>query len=96
MRKRFLVCYDICDEKRLRLVFKKMKAFGLHLQYSVFECELSEREHAILKSALQPLINHAYDQILIVDLGPADGRGSECIEALGLAYRPRERKPVVV
>lgn len=96
MRNRYLVSYDISDDKRLRRVFKKMKAFGLHLQYSVFECELSAREVAIMKSAIDPIINHAVDQVLIVDLGPSDGRGGECIEALGLPYRPRERKPVVV
>ncbi len=96
MRNRYLVSYDICDDKRLRRVFKKMKAFGVHLQYSVFECDLSAREVAILKSAVDPLINHAVDQVLIVDLGPSDGRGKDCIEALGLPYRPRERKPVVV
>ncbi len=96
MRNRILVSYDICDDKRLRRVFKKMKAFGLHVQYSVFECELSAREVAIMKSAIDPIINHAADQVLIVDLGPSDGRGSACIEALGLPYRPRERKPIVV
>lgn len=96
MRTRYIVAYDICDEKRLRLVFKKMKAFGVHLQYSVFECELSPRELAIMKAALDPIINHEEDQILIIDLGPSEGRGSECIEALGLPYRPRERKPTVV
>lgn len=96
MRNRYLVSYDICDDKRLRCVFKKMKAFGLHIQYSVFECELSAREVAIMKSAIDPLINHAVDQVLIVNLGPSDGRGGECIESLGLPYRPRERKPVVV
>lgn len=96
MRNRFLVSYDICDEKRLRRVFTKMKAFGLHIQYSVFECELSARELAIMKSALDPILDHANDQVLVVDLGPSDGRGGDCIQALGLPYRPRERKPTVV
>jgi CRISPR-associated protein Cas2 len=36
MRMSYLVCYDICDEKRLRSVFKKMRAYGDHLQYPVF------------------------------------------------------------
>jgi CRISPR-associated protein Cas2 len=96
MRNRYLVTYDVCNERRLRRVFKKMKGFGLHLQLSVFECELSARELAVMTSALDPLLNHALDQVLIADLGPADGRGGECVRSLGLAYRPRERKPVVV
>lgn len=96
MRNRYLVSYDISDEKRLRKVFKKMKGFGLHLQYSVFECDLSEKELAILKEAINPLINHDDDQVLIVDLGPEDGRGSSCISSLGIPYKVRERKAIVV
>lgn len=41
MRNTFLVCYDICDDKRLRKVFRTMRDFGDHLQYSVFECQFS-------------------------------------------------------
>ena len=96
MRKRYLVSYDITDDKRLRLVFKKMKGFGVHLQYSVFECDLSDRELAIMKAALSELINHKEDQVLIVDLGPTDGRGSRCIESIGLPYGPKVREPVVI
>jgi len=96
MRHRYLVTYDVCDDKRLRRVFKKMKTFGLHLQLSVFECELSQRELAIMKTALDGIINHDLDQVLIADLGPAGGRGDDCIDALGLPYHPKERKSVVV
>ena len=35
------MCYDICDDKRLRRVFQTMRAYGDHLQYSVFECQLT-------------------------------------------------------
>lgn len=96
MRNRFLVTYDIANDKRLRKVFKKMKSFGLHLQFSVFECELSTRELALMHAAIDRLLNHSLDQVLIADLGPTDGRGGECIRALGRPYRPIERKPVVV
>jgi CRISPR-associated protein Cas2 len=96
MRNRYLVAYDISDEKRLRRVFKKMKTFGLHLQFSVFECELSDRELAIMKAALDPVIHHFLDQILIVDLGPSEGRGAKCIQSMGFPYMPQQRKPVVV
>ena len=96
MRNRFLVTYDVTNDRILKAVFKKMKTFGLHMQYSVFECELSERELALMKAALDRLIHHGNDQVLIADLGPADGRGSQCISSLGRAHVPVERKPVVV
>src|ERR1039458_4021608 len=37
MRFSYLICYDICDDKRLRKVFQTMRGFGDHLQFSVFE-----------------------------------------------------------
>ena len=39
MRTSYLICYDICDDKRLRKVFQTMRGFGDHLQFSVFECQ---------------------------------------------------------
>jgi CRISPR-associated protein Cas2 len=38
MRNTYLVCYDISNDKRLRAVYKTMRDFGDHLQYSIFEC----------------------------------------------------------
>lgn len=41
MRSSYLVCYDVADDKRLRRVFKLMRGFGDHLQFSVFECQFT-------------------------------------------------------
>lgn len=43
-RKRFLVAYDIADDKRRNQVFKTLYGYGDHAQYSVFFCELSQQE----------------------------------------------------
>lgn len=86
MRKIYLVTYDICDDKRLRKVFKTMRNWGDHLQYSVFECQLSEMDLQTLKAELKTIIHHLQDQVLFVDLGPAAGRGDRVIEAIGKPY----------
>jgi CRISPR-associated protein Cas2 len=86
MRSSFLVCYDISDDKRLRRVFKLMRGYGDHLQYSVFECQLTRLDLARLKAELSEIIDHAHDQVLFVDLGPAEGRGDRVITALGKPY----------
>jgi CRISPR-associated protein Cas2 len=86
MRTTYLVCYDIRDDKRLRRVFKTCKDYGEHLQYSVFECDLSPMEKARLEAALAALIKHDEDQVLFVALGPAEGRGDRVITALGQPY----------
>lgn len=86
MRTTYIVCYDIRDDKRLRRVFKTCKAYGDHLQYSVFECDLNAREKVELENALNEIIKHDEDQVLFVSLGPAEGRGERVITSLGLPY----------
>jgi CRISPR-associated protein Cas2 len=86
MRNSYLICYDISDDKRLRRVFKIMRAWGDHLQYSVFECQLSRSDLAQLTAELSEVIHHDLDQVLFVDLGPASGRGERVITALGRPY----------
>lgn len=86
MRHTYIVCYDIRDDKRLRRVFKTCRNFGTHLQYSVFECDLSEMEKIQLQTELSNIINHREDQVLFIHLGPAESRGTHKIEAIGLAY----------
>lgn len=96
MRTSYLVCYDICDEKRLRLVFKKMRAYGDHLQFSVFECQMTPVDLAKCRADLSAIINHKEDQILFVNLGPVEGRGERVIAALGKPYTPIDSPCIVV
>lgn len=86
MRNSYLVCYDICDDKRLRKVFKTMRDFGDHLQYSVFECHFTPTDLARCRQMISDIINHAHDQVLYIDLGPTEGRGERVITALGIPY----------
>lgn len=96
MRRLYIVTYDICDAKRLRRVFKTMKGFGAHLQLSVFQCDLPAVDLVRMREALGEIINHAEDQVLIIDLGPTEGRPIKSIEAIGRGYELTERKAVVV
>jgi CRISPR-associated protein Cas2 len=96
MRQTYIVSYDVCDPKRLRKVFKTLRGWGDHLQLSVFRCELSHRELVELRSLLAAIINHAEDQVMFVDVGPVEGRGSTSIAAIGKAYMQPERLAVVV
>lgn len=86
MRSTYLVCYDIANDKRLRKVFKTCRNYGDHLQYSVFECDLTETELVKFERELDEIINHLEDQVLFVGLGPAESRGDRVIRALGLPY----------
>lgn len=96
MRNTFLVCYDIRDDKRLRKVFKTMRDFGDHLQYSIFECQFTAIDLAKCRHILSEIIKHNEDQVLFVDLGPTEGRGERVIAALGQPYSPINTPCIVV
>lgn len=72
----WLICYDICDDKRLRKVYKVMRGYGDALQYSVFRCVLSDVQLATLKDRLLGVIATQEDQVLFVPLGSADAERS--------------------
>ncbi len=97
MRRRYLITYDISDDKRRNRVFKALRDRGDHVQFSVFLCELNPREYASLKGQLQEFVHQRQDQVLILDLGLADdileiGQGLDCV---GFAYNPPQRVMVV-
>ncbi len=98
MRIRYIVSYDISDDKRLRRVHRTMKGYGDPLQYSVFRCDLSASERILMIEALSKIINHREDQVMLVDIGPVDGRGRWSIETIGRApdYDRADRIAVIV
>ena len=96
MRMSYLVCYDIADEKRLRKVFKVMRGYGDHLQFSVFECQMTPMGLARCRNELSEIIHHDQDQVLFVNLGPAEGRGDRVITALGKPYAAIDAPCIVV
>jgi len=96
MRFSYLVCYDICDQKRLRKVFQIMRGYGDHLQYSVFECQFTPIDLARCKAELGAVIHHKEDQVLFVNLGPAEGRGDRVITALGKPYTALDAPCIIV
>lgn len=95
-RRRYLVAYDIRDERRLRGVHKAMKGFGDPLQYSVFVCDLNKGEKLHMMEALGGLIRHSEDSIAIMDMGEAEVRGTECFEFMGVFPLLPRREPRVI
>ena len=85
-RRRYILAYDIREERRLRRVCDVAKNYGQRLQYSVFVCDLSARELLWLKTDLGIVMNQGEDSVVLIDLGEAGGRGSECVEFIG--FRP--------
>lgn len=89
----WLVCYDICDDRRLRKVAHTCEDFGFRRQYSVFLCRLSAHDLVRLKSRLYDIINLQEDQVLFI---PLCNRCADGIEALGRPTEKHDAKDVVI
>jgi len=95
MRTRFLVCYDICDDKRLRKVERAVKSFGSRIQFSVFECLLDGLRLQQLRQKLSEIINTDHDQVMFVSLGPEAGSANFRIDTVGIPYQSRSRVTIL-
>lgn len=94
--KSYIVSYDIMDPKRLHTVHKTMKGFGDPIHYSVFRCNLTDKGKVELMAALTEIVKHDQDRIMIVDLGPLEGRVEDRIDFIGLHPPDMERKSIIV
>lgn len=70
----YLISYDVSTmtpdgRKRLRHVAKECKNYGIRVQNSVFECELSYELYLLLKQKLIGIIDPEEDSLRIYPLG---------------------------
>jgi CRISPR-associated protein Cas2 len=95
VRRQYLVCYDVREERRLRMTRKVMLGFDDPIQYSVFLCALSERERVKLRSAVIGVVDERHDSVLIIDLAGSVPALAERWERLGTAPMVSERTSVI-
>lgn len=80
----YVVAYDIPDDKRRKRVSDLLEGYGQRVQYSVFECVLTQPKYDELRRRLRkrikstedsvrfyPLSKHTLSQIEIWGIGPA-------------------------
>lgn len=63
----WLVIYDIREPKRWRKAYKLLRGYGQRIQYSVFRCSLTLREHEKLRWELEKRLD-AEDSVLFIGL----------------------------
>ncbi|WP_321491781.1 CRISPR-associated endonuclease Cas2 [uncultured Desulfobacter sp.] len=95
MERVYLVCYDICDQKRWRRIYKTMKGYGAWLQLSVFQCRLNKEELLKMTDALTEIMNRQEDHLLIIDIGPAENISLR-VESYGKPFQPIVQGAVVI
>jgi CRISPR-associated protein Cas2 len=73
-----------------------MKGFGEPVHYSVFRCDLTPKGKVDLVAALLDLIKEDEDRVMIIDMGPVDGRVEDRIEFLGVHKENSEQRHKVI
>ncbi len=58
-----IVSYDIPDDRRRTKVMKTLKDFGSHVQYSVFECDLTPETYRRMRKKLDELVDKKEDNV---------------------------------
>jgi CRISPR-associated protein Cas2 len=79
---RIVVSYDISvvdpgGRKRWRRVMRTCKSYGVRVQYSVFECSVTEKELVDLRHALLSAMDSACDSVRMYYLNDADAGRTE-------------------
>ena len=64
-RKAAIIAYDISCNKRRGRVFRCLQSWSLDGQYSLFECQLTQREAEELFIQLTNLIDEGQDTLLL-------------------------------
>jgi len=79
-----VVTYDIADNKRRYRVFRAMKGFGKHVQFSVFECRTDPKKLVSMVQEIVKLIKPSEDSIRVYPLCE-DCRVKSIVKGCGLA-----------
>ena len=95
MRRRYVISYDMADDKRRTKVYQYLLGYGDHIQFSVFLADLTRRELITMRTRVRELMNEGEDQCLIVDLGRDTRPLQDTLEVIGKAYRPPVRTNIV-
>ena len=64
----YLISYDIRDDKKRYNLHKLLKNYGQRNQFSVFECDITEKEYVKLKYEIDKYKIEAGDSVMIYPL----------------------------
>jgi len=62
---KYLICYDICNHRRLARVAKVLERYGIRVQYSFFNVDTNDEMLDTLLKSLLNLIDEKEDKIYV-------------------------------
>ena len=81
--RRYLVAYDIADDRRRLRVSTKLSSYGDRVQFSVFVVDGRPAKLVRLRASLSRLIDPDIDSVLLCDLGPVSGDLGQRFDVIG-------------
>jgi CRISPR-associated protein Cas2 len=79
---RVLVCYDVANtdsdgQRRLRKIAEACRNYGVRVQFSLFECQIAERDWVCLRARLLELFDSEQDSLRFYLIGEDSARKTE-------------------
>lgn len=94
--RRFLIAYDIKDDKRRGKASKCLQSYGHRIQYSVFLVDLHPVRLQRLVVQLDKIIESKADSILICDLGLLRAAEKSRMVYLGIHESDKGDEPLII
>jgi len=94
--RRYLIAYDIPDDKRRTRLAKRLLSYGDRIQFSVFVADLKPAKLVRLRSMVHTTVEPNEDSVLICDLGPIGAIDAARFSFIGLDRPITPRDSLVV
>jgi CRISPR-associated protein Cas2 len=94
--RRYLVAYDVADDRRRLRVSTKLSGYGDRVQFSVFLVDARPAKLVRLRATVSSLIDPSLDSVLICDLGPLAGDLDRRYEVIGRRQPVNDQRVVVL
>ncbi len=65
---RYLIAYDVADDKRRARVVKRLQNFGRRIQFSIFECDLEAVDYLRMCRKVEAVLDFKQDRLHIFPL----------------------------
>ena len=82
-----VISYDVTSDKRRTKVLKLLKGYGTHVQYSVFECDLTAQQLQEVRGKIRKLIDLHADSVRFYLL---DAGAVQRIQVVGIGQVSRD------
>ena len=81
--RRYLVAYDVSDDRRRLRLAKKLGSYGDRVQFSVFVIDVRPAKLVRLRADLVRLMNPEEDSVLLCEVGPVGPGLDSRFEVIG-------------